>query len=82
MPIVNTIGLNNFQLNTIPSNIKDIKAMVYYPINKTVIFADVRKILEYNLETRKIDVLVENGISDVTAMEIGKFQLNKFIICV
>lgn len=71
MPVVNTIGKNDFRLKALPSNVTDIKALVYNPINSTVILSGGGKILEYDLKSGKLTVLVEDGILNVVAIEIG-----------
>ncbi len=74
---VNTIGKDVFEQIPLPSQIKNINALVYNPINGTLIISEgySRKIMECSTKTMVCTVLIENGIVNVTSMDLGKLNL-------
>ncbi len=69
----NTIGKNVFESTTLPQ-IKAISALVYNPINHTFIISDSasKKIYEYSINRKRLDVLVDQHLDMVKGMDIGE----------
>lgn len=79
---VNTIGKDVFEQIPLPSQVKNINALVYNPINGTIIISDgyARKIFEYSIKTMEFSVLRESGIVNVTSMDLGTCTITSHIM--
>lgn len=80
---IGTIGRDVFERIQLPTQFKMIKALVYNPINNSVIMSEdaLNIIVEYNMETQEYTVLVEDDLVNVTLIDIGIIlmqNLNKY----
>lgn len=68
------IGTKVFQKISLPSGIKNIKALTYNALNESIIVYDGtrNKIFNYEHKTNKLDLLVERDLINVVCMDIGK----------
>lgn len=73
---MNTIGKDVFEQMHIPPEIKSINALVYNPINDTIIIYDEfsKNIVEYKIASDEFTILVEDDLINVTLIEFGMFN--------
>lgn len=73
----NTIGKDIFEDFVIP-NVKAIGALVYNPINHSIILFDSasRKIIEFSLQLNSSNVLVDQDLNTVVGLDIGKYTVH------
>lgn len=69
----NSIGRDIFEAISF-SELKSINALVYNPINNTIIISDSshKKIYEYSINKKKLNVLIAHHLDNVRGMDIGK----------
>jgi len=70
---VNTIGKDVFDQIYFPPEIKAINALVYNPINDSIIISDnvSKKIIEFKISSYDPTVLIDNDLMDVTLIDFG-----------
>lgn len=68
----NTIGKDVFEAIPMP-NVKSIEALVYNPVNHTMIFFDSasKKIYEYSFNRKRTSVLIDHHIDTIVGLDIG-----------
>jgi len=68
----NSIGTEVFESITLPQ-LKSITAIVYNPINNTIILSDTgaKKIFEYSFSKKRLTVLIDQHLDSVKGMDIG-----------
>ncbi len=73
MSRINAIGRNVFERVDLPPQIKAISALVYNPINKSVIISDdiSRKIFDYKMKSKENEILMQTNLVNVTCLEMG-----------
>ncbi len=83
---ITAVGRDIFEHVALPPIIKSINALVYNPVNNSVIISDIvsKIIFEWKFETQVCNILVEKDVVNVTLMDIGmslmliKIDLKKY----
>ncbi|ODM90172.1 Low-density lipoprotein receptor-related protein 4 [Orchesella cincta] len=77
----NSIGTEVFDSIVLPK-IKSVSAVVYNPINNTVILSDTgaKKIYEYSFKTKRLSVLIDQHLDSVKGMDIDPVGENLYWI--
>lgn len=78
---MHAVGRDVFEEVWLPLQIKAINALVYNPINKSVIISDdiSKKIVEYRMQSQEYQILVERELMNVTCLEMGMLTIYTFI---
>lgn len=73
---VNSIGRDTFDQIHFPPEIKAINALVYNPLNNSVIISDniSKNIVEYKMGSNDFTVLVDSDLIDATLIDFGSFN--------
>lgn len=78
---MHAVGRDVFEEVRLPPQIKAINALVYNPINKSVIISDdiSKKIVEYRMQSQEYQILVERDLMNVTCLEMGMLTIYTFV---
>lgn len=60
--------------------ISEIRGVVYNRLNHTLILTDFKKLFQYDLTTDQLTVLIEEGLSTVTAMDVDNVGGNLYLM--